>query len=50
MLQETGITTRAQEMRVASALQDKRYIPLFSSRLAETGSTSTSKEEASSPP
>ena len=43
MLQETGITTRAQEMQVAAALRDKRYNPFFSSRLAETGATPTSR-------
>ena len=43
MLQETGIATQAQEMHVAAALQDKRYTPFFSSRLAETGATSTSR-------
>ena len=43
MLQETGIATRAQEMLVAAALRDKRYTPFFSSRLAETGATSTSR-------
>ena len=43
MVQETGITTRAQEMHVATALQDKGYTPFFSSQLAETGATSTSR-------
>ena len=43
MLQETEIATRAQEMHVAAALWDKRYTPLFSSRLAEMGATSTSR-------
>ena len=43
MLQETGIATRAQEMHVAAALRDKEYTPIFSSRLAETGATSTSR-------
>ena len=43
MLQETGIATRAQDMHVPAALRDKGYNPLFSSRLAETGATSTSK-------
>ena len=43
MLQETAITTQAQEMHVAAALQDKGYTPFFSSRLAETGATSTSR-------
>ena len=43
MLQETGIATRAQEMHVATALPDKGYIPFFSSQLAETGATSTSR-------
>ena len=43
MLQETGITNRAQEMHVAAALRDKGYTPFFSSRLAETGATSTSR-------
>ena len=42
MLLETGIATRAQEMQVAAALRDKGYTPFFSSRLAETGATSTS--------
>ena len=41
--QETGIATRAQEMHVATALRDKGYTPFFSSRLAETGATSTSR-------
>ena len=41
MLQETGIATRAQEMHVAAALRDKGYTAVFSSRLAETGATST---------
>ena len=39
MPQETGITTQAQEMHMAIALGDKGYIPFFSSRLVETGST-----------
>ena len=43
MLQETGITTRAQEMHVAAALRDKGYTAFFSSRLAEMGATSTSR-------
>ena len=43
MLQETGIATRAQEMHVAAALRDKGYTPFLSSRLAETGATSTSR-------
>ena len=43
MLQETGIATQAQEMQVAAALRDKGYTPFFSSRLAETGATSTSR-------
>ena len=43
MLQDTGIATRAQEMHVAAALQDKGYTPFFSSRLPETGATSTSR-------
>ena len=43
MLQETGIATWAQEMHVATALQHKGYTPFFSSRLAETGATSTSR-------
>ena len=43
MVQETGIATRAQEMHVAAALRDKGYTPFFSSRLAETGATSTSR-------
>ena len=43
MLQKTGIGTRAQEMQVAAALRDKGYTPFFSSRLAETGATSTSR-------
>ena len=42
MLQDTGIATRAQEMHVAAALRDKGYTPFFSSRLEETGATSTS--------
>ena len=48
MLQETGIATRVQEMHVAAALRDKRYTPFFSSRLAETGATSTSRGAVSS--
>ena len=32
-----------QEMHVAAALRDKGYTPFFSSRLAETGATSTSR-------
>ena len=43
MLQETGIATRAQEMNVAAALRDKGYTAFFSSRLAETEATSTSR-------
>ena len=43
MLQETGIATRAQEVHVAAALRDKGYTPFFSSLLAETGATSTSR-------
>ena len=43
MLQETGIASRAQEMQLAAALRDKGYTPFFSSRLAETGATSTSR-------
>ena len=43
MLQETGIVTRAHEMHVAAALRDKGYTPFFSSQLAETGATSTSR-------
>ena len=43
MRQETGIATRAQEMHVAVALRDKGNTPFFSSRLAETGATSTSR-------
>ena len=43
MRQETGIATRAQGMHVAAALRDKGYIPFFSSWLAETGATSTSR-------
>ena len=43
MLQETGIATRAQEMHVAAALRDKGYTAFFSSQLAETGATSTSR-------
>ena len=51
MLKETGIATRAQEMHVAPALQDKGYTPFVSSRLAETGATSTLRGGgASSPP
>ena len=41
MLQKKGIATRAQEMHVAAALRDNRYTPFTSSRLAETGATST---------
>ena len=43
IIQETGIASRAQEMHVAAALRDKGYTPVFSSRLAETGATSTSR-------
>ena len=43
MLQVTGIPTGAHEMHVAAALRDKGYTPFFSSRLAETGATSTSR-------
>ena len=43
ILQETGITTRAQKMHVAAALRDMGYTPFFSSRLAEMGATSTSR-------
>ena len=43
MLQETGIANRAQEMHVAGALRDKGYTPFFSSWLAETGATSSSR-------
>ena len=43
MLQETGIATRAQEMHVDAALRDKGYTPFFSSQLAETVATSTSR-------
>ena len=43
MVQETGIATRAQGMHVAPALRDKGYTPFFSSRLAETGATATSR-------
>ena len=32
MLQQTGISTRAQEMHVAAALGDKGDTPFFSSR------------------
>ena len=48
MLQETGIASRAQEMHVAAALRDKGYTPYFSSWLAETGATSTSRGGVSS--
>ena len=41
MLQETGIASLAQEMPVAAAVRDKGYTQFFSSRLAETGATST---------
>ena len=41
MLQQTGIATRAQEMHVAAPLRDKGCTSSFSSRLAETGATST---------
>ena len=43
MLQETGIATRAQEMHVAAELRGKGYTAFSSSRLAETGATSTSR-------
>ena len=43
MLQRTGIAIRAQEMHVAAALRDKGYTPFFSSWLAETGATSSSR-------
>ena len=39
MPQETGITSRAQEMHQAAALRDKGCIPFFSSPLAETSSS-----------
>ena len=42
MFQETGIANRAQEMHVAAVPRNKGYTPFFSSRLAETGATSTS--------
>ena len=45
MLQETAIANPAQEMHVAAALREKGYTPFFSSQLAETGSTSTSRGE-----
>ena len=42
--QEGGFAImRAQEMHVAAALRDKGYTPFLSSRLAETGATSTSR-------
>ena len=40
MHQETGIASRAQDIHVAAALRVKGYTPFFSSRLAQTGSTS----------
>ena len=40
MLQETGMATGAQEMRVVAALRDEGYITLISSHLVETGTTS----------
>ena len=43
MLQETGIATRAQEMHLAAALRDKGCTPFFSSRLADTAASSTSR-------
>ena len=43
MFQETGVASRAQEMHVAAALWDKGYNPFFSSRLAETRATCTSR-------
>ena len=43
ILQETGIATRAQKMHVPAALRDKGDTPFFSSWLAETGATSTSR-------
>ena len=43
ILQETGIATRAHEMHVAAVLRDKGYTAFFSSRLAETRATSTSR-------
>ena len=43
MLQETGIATRARELHVATVLRDKGYTPFFSSRLAKTEATSTSR-------
>ena len=45
MLQETGIATWAEEMHMAAVLRDKGYTPFFSSWLAETGATSTSRGE-----
>ena len=41
--QETGMATWAQEMQVTAALRDMGYTPFFSSWLAETGATSTSR-------
>ena len=43
MLQETGIATRVQEVHLAAALRHKGYTPFFSSWLARTGATSTSR-------
>ena len=43
MLQDTGIATRAHEMHVAAALRGKGCTPFFSSQLAKTGATSTSR-------
>ena len=36
-VQETGISTRAQELLLACGLRAKGYIPFFSSRKAELG-------------
>ena len=44
MLKETGIASRAQGMHVAAAFRDKGYTPFLSSRLAETGATSSLRE------
>ena len=43
MLEETGIATRAQEMHVAAALQDKGYTRFLQQPAGETGATSTSR-------
>ena len=49
MLQVTGIADWAQEMHVAPALRDNGHIAFLRSRLAEMGSTSTSRGGGGAP-